>query len=164
MNNQLEQQLIKLFCQLTRQIVLEELSIQKNGTNDASSFITISSFSSIFGWVLGEDKLYKLFIELISRGFIACPFEEFKLHFLGTSTRLTKLVWLSSSKNLLYIFHKLILIDALPKKENFHSVLCEHFVDKRNKSLNRNSLKSLFYKVQNNSFNKDLDLIFNSLK
>ncbi|HKR04785.1 MAG TPA: hypothetical protein VJY62_09115 [Bacteroidia bacterium] len=139
---------------LLRQIVKEEIENYMKSSSDSA--IIEYKPACIFGWRKTEEKLNKFHTELLSRGFIACSYETFEAIFLGTPEPIN---WLSTLRNLVYIFNRLVYIDAINKKENFHLLLAQNFLNKYNQKLNTNTLKTTLSRTISDPPENDLEKI-----
>ena len=138
---------------LLRQLVKEEVESYLSKLTFPDGSISIKSFE-IFGWRKPREKLKKFYNELLSRGFIGCQYESFEAIFLGNPEPIN---WLSSTKNLVYIFNRLVYFDIIYKKKNFHLLLAQNFLDKHNQKLNTDSLKTTLCRVISVHSGGDLD-------
>lgn len=110
----------------------------------------------IFGWRKSTEKLRKLFLELKSRGYISCSYESFEAIFLHQPLPIN---WLSSIKNLVYVFSGLVINDSIYRNEKFHLLLAQNFLDKRNQQLKTDTLKTTLCRFDKGEKKKDLELI-----
>jgi hypothetical protein len=143
---------------LLRQIVKEEIEIymKNEGFLLASTSITLSPPACIFGWQKPKEKLNKLYSELLSRGFIGCSYDAFEAIFLGKPEPIN---WLSTLRNLVYIFNRLVYTGAISKKDNFHLLLAQNFLNKYNQKLNTDTLKTTLSRTLNDPPENDLEKI-----
>jgi hypothetical protein len=140
-----------------RQLIREEIQLYFRDSDESDIKKIPRNLSvSIFGWRKSKEKLKRFYYELLSRGFINSSYEDFEPIFLGNPK---PIYWLSSLKNLVYIFDRLIFIDAINKKENFHVLLVRNFLNGKNQHLNANTLKSTLNRIKNGKTSKELDTI-----
>jgi hypothetical protein len=143
---------------LLRQLIKEEIEIymKNEGSPSESASVILSKPACIFGWRKPKEKLNKLYSELLSRGFIGCSYDAFEAIFLGKPEPIN---WLSTLRNLVYIFNRLVYMDAIHKKDNFHLLLAQNFLNKYNQKLNTDTLKTTLSRTISDPPENDLEKI-----
>jgi hypothetical protein len=107
-------------------------------------------FTPFIGWVKGEAALSYFFTLLHSYGFIACDYETFKMHFLGSETIAGQIKWLSYKKHLVYLFDMLQVHGFIPIHKHPHKLVRGHFLDSNGNELAADTLRTLLKDVRNN--------------
>jgi len=168
MDSNLSQQLFSIL----RQIAREEFILLINEQTETGISIpqiqypqipTQTIITSKIGWLKGNNSLLRLYETILTHGFIACDFETFRAHFIGTEITTEFIAWHSDITQLVYLFNQLKEEGFIPKHKNPHKLLEEHFLNRQGNHLNSRSLRSSLNNVRNNKPIKIIENIIQAL-
>ena len=98
------------------------------------------------GWLKGETTLKVFWNSLLKHKFIDCDFDIFKTHFDGTNQPESKLIWQANINELAYLFARLREQEIIPLCKYPFLLLQKNFIDKYEKPIKANSLRTLLDK------------------
>lgn len=151
---------------LIRQIAKEELCIQLAVIRDVNAPLPSSftpTISSQFGWTRQHGTLLRLHEVLLNRGWHSCDQDLFIQHFKSTQQPTNYICWKTHIYRLVYLFSRLNDLGFIPQTRNIHSILTDHFVDKKQKELGNDSLRSSLNAIRNEKV-RDIDDIIDELE
>lgn len=168
-NQNLPKHLTSAFCRCLREEII--LILKEFLGDNLSPYQTVFSKSQkqraifrLIGWLKGENVLLQLHKILLSYGYISCDYRTFKSHFNGADFPFKPMSWHSETVKLVYLFSRLVEEDFIPIHGYPHSLLKEHFLDRKGNILKNDSLRSSLNNVRNNPRIKIIENIINELK
>jgi len=113
----------------------------------------------LIGWAKEEIILEKFHHESISRGFIEkCDYTIFRSHFFTTQfANLELLQWKLSNEKLVYLFYKLNAYCAIAHEHTLHTILPQHFLNRRKKPLRSKSVKATLCTIRKGAPDRHID-------
>lgn len=142
----------------------KELSHNSDASPRSSHPIIIPSIiepeqTMLIGWAKEEVILKKFHYESTSRGFIEkCDYTIFRSRFFNTEfANLELLQWKLSNEKLVYLFYKLNAYCAIAHEHSLHTILPQHFLNRRRKSFSSKSIKATLWIIRNGLPDRHID-------
>jgi len=103
------------------------------------------------GWLKDEIGLKLFYNLLIKHEFVCCDFAFCRIHFEGEGKPQSKIIWQANLNELVYLFARLREEGIIPLHKNPHILLQDNFLDKYEKPIKSQSLRTLLEKGIKNS-------------